>query len=120
MFYLPTASPVTATVLAGIILDLHQGAPLGYSASVLLLTLIIVILRRPVWTHFDAAKIWYEFALIMLMVQIYCFAVITLWSGHTPSIGSFVFQYGITVLLFPVMNWAFALFKYFNLLEGSP
>lgn len=117
--YLPVALPSVAVVLAGIMFDLVQGAPLGYSTGLLFLALITVLSRRAVLIHADAATIWYEFALLLFGLQLYCLAVIVFWSGEIPAIRPIMSQYAVTVLLFPVLNWAFAPLRMLDFQERS-
>ena len=117
--HLPVAVPAIAVVLAGLLFDLLQGAPVGFTSSQLLLAIMIVMARRPLLIHADAGTVWYEFALMLGVLQIYGYAVISIWSGSLPSVGVFVFQLALTVLIFPVINWATTPLKHFAQPEHS-
>ena len=109
--YLPVAVPPLAVVLAGLVFDLLQGAPPGFTSSILLLAVMTVKARRRLLLHADATKVWYEFALMLAGLQIYAFIVIMLWVGSMPSVGGFIFQYAMTVLIFPMLSWTAAPLK---------
>ncbi|MGC6485448.1 MAG: hypothetical protein ACON4P_07235 [Candidatus Puniceispirillales bacterium] len=117
LIYLPVALPLIAIVLAGIIFDLVQGAPLGFSTGMLVLASMVVLSRRSMLIHADASTVWYEFALILFGVQVYSLVIITLWAGEVPAVRPLLSQYGITVLLFPVLNWMLAPIRLFDLVE---
>ena len=47
--YLPDALPLVAVVLAGLVFDLLQGVPPGFTSSLLLLAMIVSLSRRRCW-----------------------------------------------------------------------
>ena len=117
--YLPVALPLAAVVLAGLVFDLLQGVPPGFTPSLLLLAMIISLSRAPVLAHADAGTVWYEFAFVLAGLQLYSFGLNIFWSGAVPAIRPYVFQYAVTVLIFPILFWGLAPLKVLTLPERS-
>ena len=115
--YLPDALPLVAVVLAGLVFDLLQGVPPGFTSSLLLLAMIVSLSRAPVLAHADAGTVWYEFAFVL--AGLYSFGLNTFWSGAVPAIRPYVFQYAVTVLIFPMLFWGLAPLKVLTLPERS-
>lgn len=114
VLYLPIAVPPVAIILAGFVFDLSQGVPLGFTPSLLLLGVMMLNYRRPFLIHADAGTIWYEFTALAAVLQIYSYIVVMLFSGGIPAFGPFIFQFGMTVFLFPIVHWATTLLKHFD------
>jgi len=101
----PGALPTVMMFVIGIVYDLVQGNPLGYTASLMMIVQMAVILRRLRMTDADAGIVWSEFSLVMAVVQIYGLLVLVLYTGHLPAIRPIVFQFATSVLLFPILYW---------------
>jgi len=102
---LPGALPTVMVVVVGLVYDLVQGNPLGYTVSLMVIVQAAAMLRRVRLADVDAGTIWSEFGLVMAIVQIYGLLVLVLYTGHFPAIGPILFQFASTVLLFPILYW---------------
>jgi rod shape-determining protein MreD len=90
-------------ILVGVIFDSLQGAPLGYTSSVLVLVNIIGMLGKRRFRNTPLSFLWLDFAIVMALVMVYCWICITLFYQAFPSLGPLIFQYSSSVLLFPVV-----------------
>jgi len=104
-FLRPGLLPLGVTVLVGMVYDLVQGNPLGYTSSVMIVVQAWVEWRRTRLANADAGIIWSEFCLIMMVVQIFGLVVVMFYTGHLPAIRPVVFQFAASVFLFPVLYW---------------
>ncbi|XDZ64804.1 hypothetical protein AB8880_07670 [Alphaproteobacteria bacterium LSUCC0684] len=102
---LPAALPTSMVVIVGLVYDLVQGSPLGYTVSLMVIVQAAVMWRRVRLADADAGTVWSEFGLVMAVVQIYGLLVLVLYTGHFPAIGPVLFQFASTVLLFPILYW---------------
>ena len=90
-------------VLIGIIFDSLQGAPLGYTSSVMVLVNNIGTIGKRRFNDMPMSYLWLDFAMVMGLVMFYCWLCICIYYQSLPAVGPLVFQYSSTVLLFPVM-----------------
>jgi rod shape-determining protein MreD len=92
-------------ITAGLIYDLLQGNPLGYTSSVYLLVFLAAEWRLLDLKEADASTIWYEFVILIFGIMIYNMVIFGLYEGQFPPVTVIMFQIGLTVLVFPVLNW---------------
>jgi len=104
-FLSPAVLPASMMLVIGIVYDLVQGNPPGYTSSMMMIVHMAVMLRRVKMADADAEIIWSEFSLVMAVVQIYGFLVLVAYTGHVPAMGPVVFQFATSVLLFPILYW---------------
>ena len=104
---------------AGIVFDLSQASPLGYSSSIFLIVYMVAEWRQIVLNDADAGAIWSEFVLLIFGVMLYTLIVFSLYEGRLPPFAEIMFQIGITVLIFPVLNWIIDLYKNIGLYFGD-
>jgi rod shape-determining protein MreD len=90
-------------VLIGIIFDSLQGAPLGYTSSIMVLVNMIGTIGKRRFSDTPMSYLWLDFAMVMGLVMVYCWACIYVYYQLLPAVGPLIFQYSSTVLLFPVM-----------------
>jgi rod shape-determining protein MreD len=90
-------------VLIGIIFDSLQGAPLGYTSSIMVLVNMIGTIGKRRFSDTPMSYLWLDFAMVMGFVMVYCWACIYVYYQLLPAVGPLIFQYSSTVLLFPVM-----------------
>lgn len=94
-------------VVIGLIFDSLQGAPFGYTSSVLLIVNIISIIGKRRFNSKLMSYLWLDFAMVMAVVMMYCWVCITVYYKSLPATGPLIFQYSSSVLLFPVMIFLF-------------
>ena len=108
--YHPTAMPLVSVVLVGLVHDLIQANPPGYSSGLMLVVHGLVAYRRPSLAQEERGAVWIEFTAMMAVVALLVFLTLLLYSGRMPALQPLIFQYGLTVLAFPVVSWIHQLF----------
>lgn len=103
--YLPAAFPLVSIFLVGVIFDLIQGSPFGFTSALLIMVQVIVLNRRFTLQQSDSGMIWYEFTLTMLAVLTFTLITMVLYWGRIPAPQPLLFQYSLSILLFPLVNW---------------
>ncbi|MAJ36306.1 MAG: hypothetical protein CBC12_14485 [Candidatus Puniceispirillum sp. TMED52] len=94
-------------VVIGLIFDCLQGAPFGYTSSVLVIVNIISIIGKRRFNSELMSYLWLDFAMVMAVVMIYCWMCITVYYQSVPAAKPLIFQYSSSVLLFPVIIFLF-------------
>lgn len=115
----PKAVPLLPVMVLGLIYDLVQGNPFGYSSSLYLIILIFTQLRGVVLVEADATTLWSEFVLLVFGLMLYMMIVFGFYTGTWPPVSEMIFQTGFTILLFPIMNWGFDFYKNVSILIGG-
>jgi len=87
----------------GLIYDMMQSAPLGYTSGAMILVNLFGILSRHRLKNVQQSLIWLEYAALMVTVMLYTWICIVLINQGFPAVMPLVFQYSVTVLLFPIM-----------------
>ena len=105
--YYPRAFPLGSIFIIGIIHDLVQANALGYSSALFILARMMVLGRRDVLLHSDSSVVWYEFTGMMLAMMLFTGASIVTYKGDLPAFQPLLFQFGLTILIFPLINWLF-------------
>ena len=103
--YHPSAMPLVSVVLIGLVYDLVQANPPGYSSGLMLVVHGWVAQRRPALAQVEKGSVWIEFTVMMAVVALLGLVFLLLYSGRMPALQPLVFQYGLTVLAFPVVTW---------------
>ena len=117
-FYHPPIVPLPSVVLAGLLHDLVHGQPLGYTSALMLVAHGWISTRRPLLAQAESGSIWYEFTMMMAVVTLLVYVALAFYSARMPALQPLIFQFSLTVLLFPVVNWAYHLVTGFvSLLE---
>ena len=123
LFILTIKFPYTVTLIsvfsAGLIFDLIEGNPLGFTSSLYLIVYFIGEWRQIVLSDSDAGTIWSEFVLIMFGLMIYAMVIFGLYEGHLPPFSEMLFQVGLTILIFPILNWVIDLYRNIGLYFGG-
>ena len=65
--------------------------------------------RRPMLMQTESGSIWYEFTIMMLAMMLFMLTVIVAFTGNLPALQPLLFQFSLTVLMFPMMNWMYHL-----------
>jgi cell shape-determining protein MreD len=105
----PKLLPLITVVVLGLIFDLLQSNPFGYSSSLYLIILVYAKIRHNILIETDAMHVWAEFALLVFGLMIYMMTVFWFYTGAWPPFGSMLFQAISTIFLFPIINWMFDL-----------
>ncbi|MBI1206325.1 MAG: rod shape-determining protein MreD [Azospirillum sp.] len=89
----------------GLLNDLLSGDPLGLSALVLVLVLLVVISQRGFFLANSFLLLWWGFTLIVLGAAVVRWTVISLLLGDVVPADAPLFQALLTLALFPVVAW---------------
>ena len=103
----PAVIPVLSVVLVGLVNDLVQGSPLGYSSGLLLVAHGWIVFRLQTLAQTDSGSVWYEFTILMAALTLLMLCAMVVYSGTLPALQPLVFQFGLTVLVLPVVNWVY-------------
>jgi len=100
--------PAPAVFFIGLGLDLLSGAPIGLNAGILLLVYGTVVSQRRYLLHESFSIAWASFMVVAAGAAILQWAALSLldWTIRDPSPG--VFQYFLTIALYPCLAWVYA------------
>lgn len=105
----PLAMPLVTVFSIGLIHDLVQANPLGHTSALMVLLHLVAQFRQPVLQQAESGAVWYEFTILMLVLMVLTIMALLVHSGTVPALQPLLFQFGLTVLIFPVINWVFEL-----------
>lgn len=105
-------------VLIGVIFDSLHGAPIGYTSSSLIIVNIIGLIGKRRFQSNPLSYLWLDFTMVMALIIIYCWLCISIYYTAFPAIGPLVFQYSISVLLFPLVISLYQGIQYLTELVG--
>lgn len=103
--YRPELLSFVATFAAGLVLDLLNGAPLGISSLVLLLTRAFVLSQRGLFVGQGFAVVWLGFLGVATAAIAFEWAVFSLYYGFLLDIRPSLFQGVLTVSCYPVASY---------------
>lgn len=103
LFFHPFAVPLLSLFIVGLVYDLTQANPLGYTAALLVCTHGWVLIRRRVLVK--GGSLWAEFTAMMAVIMVLSVLGVMLMSGAMPALQPWLFQYGLTVALLPLAHW---------------
>jgi len=101
----PELLPSPAVFVIGLFLDLLSGGPVGINAVVLLLVYGVVLSQRRFLFGKSFAVVWIGFGVVGLSAALVTFIVVSLYHLTPVSPQGFLFQYLITLGLFPLVSW---------------
>ncbi|MEW5704232.1 MAG: rod shape-determining protein MreD [Pseudomonadota bacterium] len=106
--YRPDLMPATAVFFIGLLQDLLSGVPIGLNTGIFLLVYGIVVTQRRYFLHESFSITWVSFMMVAAAASILQWAAFSLldWTVHDPSPG--VFQYLLTLVLYPCLAWVYA------------
>jgi rod shape-determining protein MreD len=117
--YCPKVIGLLPMMVVGLIFDLTQGNPLGYSSSLYLIILTYTQLRHSFLIEAEAINVWAEFVVMIFGIMICMMVIFGLYTSAWPPFSEMIFQIGLTILLLPVVRWIFDLYRNLSLyLEG--
>ena len=108
-FYHPAIMPLISVFLVGVMHDLSQANPIGYTSALMVMAHCWIMFRRPMLMQTESGSIWYEFTIMMLAMMLFMLTVIVAFTGNLPALQPLLFQFSLTVLMFPMMNWMYHL-----------
>lgn len=103
--YRPDLLPFIATFGAGLFLDMLNGAPLGISALVLLLTRAIVLTQRQLFIGRSFALVWAGFVAAAAAAAAFEWAIVSLFYGMVLDVRPFLFQAVLTIAGYPLVSY---------------
>lgn len=115
----PKAVPILPMMVVGLVFDLSQNNPMGLTSSQYLIVLIFCQVRHMALVEAQANSVWSEFVVMMFMMMAYVMVVFTLYTGVWPPFSEMIFQIGLTILIFPTINWVFDLYKNISFYLGN-
>lgn len=101
--YRPDLMPAAAVFLVGLMLDALSGAPLGVNALVFLMVHRLVVTQRRFFYGKPFAIVWLGFALVTAGALAAGWLLTSLWHGRIIDQRILVFQYILTLALFPLV-----------------
>lgn len=105
--YRPDLLPFTAAFAVGLLLDLLNGAPLGISSLVLLLTRAAVLSQRQLFVGRSFPVVWAGFLGVASAAVAFEWAVFCLLYGFLLDIRPALFQGILTVSCYPAASYLF-------------
>lgn len=106
--YRPDLLPAWASFLIGLVYDIVAGTPLGVNALVLLLVQGTAASQRKFFLGKSFAVTWWAFGLLTGGAIGLAWVLISLIKGRALDIMPVVFEYLMTLALFPLLTWALA------------
>lgn len=105
--YRPDLMPATAVFMIGILHDFLSGLPVGVSALVFLLVLGAALAQRSFFFGKSFMIVWFGFVMVAAGALALEWVAMSLISGSIIQARSALYQYGLTVALFPFLAWLF-------------
>lgn len=106
--YRPDLFPAVAAFLLGLCQDALIGAPLGTSAFVLLLVHALVRSQRRFFAGKSFVVVWWAFGLIAIGAALVKWLTAMMLALAALAIAPALFQWVLTIALFPFLAWLFA------------
>jgi len=101
----PELLPSPAVFVLGLFLDLLSGGPVGINAMILLLVYGLVLSQRRFLFGKSFAVVWIGFGVIGAAATLVTFIVVSLYHLTPVSPQGFLFQFFLTLGLFPLVSW---------------
>ncbi len=103
--YRPDLLPFVVVFLAGLLLDLLTGAPLGVHSFAFLLCHGLVFTQRHFMVGRSFVALWCGFVVVQLLASLLEWVVFSLYSGAALRLSPALFSGLITIALFPLFAW---------------
>ncbi|MBM3571991.1 MAG: rod shape-determining protein MreD [Alphaproteobacteria bacterium] len=103
--YRPDLLPKWSVIPIGLFEDLLSGGLIGLNAVVLLLVHYVGLSQRRAFIGKPFVIAWTGFMLVAISAGLVFWAVLSVMSGTLVVARSVLFQYVLTIALFPVMTW---------------
>jgi rod shape-determining protein MreD len=106
VFY-PSLLPAYAVFAIGLLQDCLAGTALGVNAIVLLATYGIVLSQRRFLVKKSFFVVWFGFAIVAALAMSVSWALVSAFSVTLIDAEALIFQYLLTLGVYPVMCWFF-------------
>lgn len=106
--YRPDLLPAWVAFVLGLLYDVIAGTPLGVNALVLLAVQGIAASQRRFFLGKSFVVAWWAFGLLAAGVAGASWLLVSILIGTTLDPGPVIFQYLLTLGLFPLLTWALA------------
>jgi rod shape-determining protein MreD len=107
----PHAVTLFTAVATGLVLDLAQGNPLGYTSSIFLIVFLVAEFRLNILKDAETSAIWLDFVLLFFGIVIYNMIIFGIYERQFPPFTETTLQFGLTILIFPILNWMVELYQ---------
>ncbi|WNJ99379.1 rod shape-determining protein MreD [Thalassospiraceae bacterium LMO-JJ14] len=105
--YRPDLMPAAAVFLIGIIHDFLSGLPVGVSALIFLLVLGAALAQRSFFSGKSFVIVWIGFVFVAAGALALEWLLLSIVTGELIQARSAIYQFGLTVAVFPVLSWMF-------------
>ena len=106
--YRPDLLPFFAVFLAGLCLDLLNGAPLGISSLIFLIARAVILSQRKHFVGRSFAVVWAGFVVLVAAAEALEWALASALNSMLIDPRPFLFQAVLTVALYPVVSYLLA------------
>lgn len=104
--YRPDLMPPAAVFVAGLMLDVLSGAPIGVNTLSFLLVHGVVAAQRRFFYGKPYAIVWLGFAFVSAGAFLASWLLASAWHGTMVAPRMLIFQFLLTVGCFPLLSWA--------------
>lgn len=104
----PELLPFPIVFVAGLLLDMLEGAPLGISSLLLLLAHGLVLSQREHLMMRRFTVVWMGFLIVAAAAEALEWGVVSLFYGMLLDVRAFLFQGALTVAVYPVVSYLLA------------
>ncbi|HEX9809020.1 MAG TPA: rod shape-determining protein MreD [Alphaproteobacteria bacterium] len=101
----PRLLPPAVVFAVGLVLDILSGAPMGQGAVVLLAAYGVAASQRRFFHEKSFAQVWAGFVIVALLASILAWALALVAGGPLLPPRAAVFQYLLTVAVYPLVTW---------------
>jgi len=105
--YRPDLMPAVAVFLIGIVHDFLSGLPVGVSALIFLVVLGAALAQRSFFFGKSFVIVWIGFIFVAAGALALEWLLLSIISGELIQVRSALYQFGLTVAVFPVLSWMF-------------
>ncbi len=104
----PDLMPVWAVFLIGLFQDLLGAGPMGIGILTLLAVQVMVVAQRRFFASASFFVIWLIFMLIAAGAHLLLWLLTTAYAGQVIEPSPVIFQYLVTIAIYPCLGWVFA------------
>jgi len=105
--YRPDLMPAVAVFLIGLVHDFLSGLPVGISALIFLVVLGAALAQRSFFFGKSFVIVWIGFIFVAAGALALEWMLLSIISGELIQVRSALYQFGLTVAVFPVLSWMF-------------
>jgi len=105
--YRPDLMPAAAVFLIGLVHDFLSGLPVGISALIFLVVLGAALAQRSFFFGKSFVIVWIGFTFVAAGALALEWLLLSIVSGELIQVRSALYQFGLTIAVFPVLSWMF-------------